>query len=391
MTIVHLIPYPIEPAYHGGQIRSRKTNQALRDNFSSVTTICIFDMGGYAPNISSVDVSQEVASGRWTDDWKVRDFVVGDAVAETPERFREFAELFPVDTSLIVVEEPWLSRAAIKVKEQHFPNAKIIYNSHNVETIAKNNILSGADNEMRSEYIERIESVERRIVSLSDHVNTVTEQDADYYKLWRKGAISVAPNGSDVRSKASLRNVIHHGIEPSANYAIFVGSAHGPNIEGFKNLIPSCLDILGNEERIIVAGGVCDPLVEVALNGDRPYGFRDKVCLLGRVTNFGLECLISNASAILLPITYGGGSNLKTAEALLSGKPIAGTSKAFRGYEGFIKAPGVWVGDTPDEFARAIREALNNGDRTFTRAGTEALLWHNTLSPIIQSAKSLYQ
>lgn len=391
MTIVHLIPYPIEPAYHGGQIRSLKINQALHENFPSVTTICIFDMGGYAPNVSSVDLSEEVASGRWTVDWEVRDFVVGDAVAETPERLRELAGLFPVDTSLIVVEEPWLSRAALKIRELHFPTAKIIYNSHNVETIAKNNILSEADSEMRSDYIGRIESVEREIVSLSDHVNTVTKQDADYYKKWRKGEISVAPNGSDVRSKTNLRNVIHHGIEPSANYAVFVGSAHGPNIEGFKNLIPKCIDVLTYEERIIVAGGVCDPLVEVALNGDRPYGFRDKVSLLGRVTDFGLECLISNASAILLPITYGGGSNLKTAEALLSGKPIAGTSKAFRGYEGFIKAPGIWIGDTPDEFARAIRGALDDGDKTFTRAGTEELLWHNTLSPIIQSAKSLYQ
>ena len=46
---------------------------------------------------------------------------------------------------------------------------------------------------------------------------------------------------------------------------------------------------------------------------------------------------------MLLPITYGGGSNLKTAEALLTGHPIIATAKAFRGCEVFTDMPGMII------------------------------------------------
>jgi hypothetical protein len=55
-----------------------------------------------------------------------------------------------------------------------------------------------------------------------------------------------------------------------------------------------------------------------------------------------------------------GGSNLKTAEALISGLPVVGTSQAFRGFADFADLPHIAVADTPEAFAAGIRHALDS-------------------------------
>jgi hypothetical protein len=85
-----------------------------------------------------------------------------------------------------------------------------------------------------------------------------------------------------------------------------------------------------------------------------------------------------------LPITIGEGSNLKTAEALESGRPIVGTSKAFRGFESALTLPHVTVADSPIDFRRAVRAVMNkprykNGTPHEIRS---LFYWDNTLSNI---------
>jgi glycosyltransferase involved in cell wall biosynthesis len=57
-----------------------------------------------------------------------------------------------------------------------------------------------------------------------------------------------------------------------------------------------------------------------------------------------------SCDAVILPVTNGGGTNLKTAEALLSGKPVIATKVAFRGYERCLSAPEVFIDDDAREF-----------------------------------------
>jgi hypothetical protein len=65
--------------------------------------------------------------------------------------------------------------------------------------------------------------------------------------------------------------------------------------------------------------------------------------------------LIANAHALPLPIGYGGGSNVKTAEALAAGRPIVATGAAFRGFDEYRSLPSVTLADTPLAFEAAIR------------------------------------
>jgi glycosyltransferase involved in cell wall biosynthesis len=81
---------------------------------------------------------------------------------------------------------------------------------------------------------------------------------------------------------------------------------------------------------------------------------------------------------VFLPIRSGGGTNLKTAEALALGKWVVATSTALRGFERFSRAEGVTVADTPADFRQAMRRTLQRPpleiDTSF-RAARETLYW----------------
>ena len=59
-----------------------------------------------------------------------------------------------------------------------------------------------------------------------------------------------------------------------------------------------------------------------------------------------------SADAIVMPITYGGGMKVKTAEALMYGKRIFATSEALAGYERNVRYMNCC--DTADDFIGAI-------------------------------------
>jgi glycosyltransferase involved in cell wall biosynthesis len=62
---------------------------------------------------------------------------------------------------------------------------------------------------------------------------------------------------------------------------------------------------------------------------------------------------------VFLPLRSGGGSNLKTGEALALGKWVIATTVALRGYESMRSAKGLIIADDPSSFRRAMAETLS--------------------------------
>jgi glycosyltransferase involved in cell wall biosynthesis len=92
----------------------------------------------------------------------------------------------------------------------------------------------------------------------------------------------------------------------------------------------------------------------------------------------GLHQLKSNAHAVLLPITYGGGSNLKTAEALAAGKWVVATSTSLRGYEEFREEPGVLIADDRQSFRKAVMQVYRRAPLELSKeaiAKRESVHW----------------
>jgi hypothetical protein len=112
---------------------------------------------------------------------------------------------------------------------------------------------------------------------------------------------------------------------------------------------------------------------------------------LGPVDEFCLDCAITNAHALLLPIQYGGGSNVKTAEALLSGRPMVATATAMRGFDGFRNMPGITLANDARDFGAAMLAVL---DSPFQGSGADhpalsELLWEATITPLVELMREI--
>jgi glycosyltransferase involved in cell wall biosynthesis len=154
-------------------------------------------------------------------------------------------------------------------------------------------------------------------------------------------------------------------------YVLFVASAHKPNAEGFLSLLGSRLGYLPLGTAIVIVGSL-GHLLNLEITKRDPLWadyFGHRCFSWGQASDDTLASLIAGSAAIILPITLGEGTNLKTPEALLSGKPIIATSKAFRGFEGYANQTQVHIADAPVDFRDATSRVLS----TPTPSGHSAL------------------
>ena len=103
--------------------------------------------------------------------------------------------------------------------------------------------------------------------------------------------------------------------------------------------------------------------------------------ILGPVSSDDITSAIMCSSGVILPLWEGGGSNLKTAQALLSGKCVLGSNFSFRGFEHFSNEPGVSLAPDAGGLARLLVEAhpLKKYSRT---ESVKLLTWEYVLETL---------
>ena len=114
--------------------------------------------------------------------------------------------------------------------------------------------------------------------------------------------------------------------------------------------------------------------------------------MLGLVDPVVLEALLTRAAVILLPKTRGGGSNLKTSEALLARRPVVATRLAFAGFEAWRDLPGVTIADEPYVFWQLVARQLACPQILADRQDDDRrdeLLWPTCLAPMIAASENL--
>lgn len=389
LNILQFTTYPIANARHGGQIRAYNTKRVLEEAGFNVENLAIFSRGSYPSARPHIDLSLAAEPGPYRSYWQVGDFTSGQVLATDEALYQELIRTIRgTSIDAIVLEEPWLGRAILRLREDGHLTAPVLYNSYNIEYEAKKLILEDAAVPEAAEIVADIQALERDLTIGSAACSAVTEADAEIMAQWASVPVVVARNGTVKRKTSHLRGVLPAALDPGARYVLFAGSAHPPNVAGFTDLVLGSLRKLRSNERIVVVGSVCDPIWHKIQVAETPFLIRDKLALIGQVSDYALSCLIANASGLLLPITYGGGSNLKTAEALVSGKPIVATGKAFRGFEEFLGAPNLRIADDESGFGDAIRatfDAVESMEQD--RSGVESLLWENCLLPIVEAVK----
>ncbi len=384
--ILQITSYPTRRPLHGGQLRAHHTARVLEASGHSVDRLAVFSRSQYpaAGEAPSVDLDSARTGRRLPEIWQVLDLTTSELAAADETCFLAFANhVQAAQPDILMLEEPWLWPAVRRWRERLSSAPPVIYNAHNIEGRAKAAILADAKIPGATGIAAEVEALERGLASSAGAVSATTAEDAATIASWTGKPVAVARNGTVLRQADHLHRILPAPLEPSHRFLLFVGSAHPPNATGFWDMVIPALPQLRSFQRIVVAGGVSHLIQTRVDQGGPVYLARDRLVLFGQVSELTLSCLLSNATGILLPIPYGGGSNLKTAEALVSGLPIIGTSQAFRGFDDYAGLPGVAIADSPAAFAATIRDLFDAGGTASVMPPPRELLWDSTLQPIV--------
>ncbi|MFJ2339044.1 glycosyltransferase [Pseudomonas protegens] len=277
------------------------------------------------------------------------------------------------DPDLLWLEHPFLWPIFKTWACSRHDRMKVVYSSHNVEWAMKEQLLKR--HEVFDNYcVQRIYTTERDLLLSAHGVLCCSEDDQKTYAYHGRKDALVIPNGSSC-PEISEENLgepsLMGGLDISEGKVVlvFISSYHEPNWFGLRDLVLSHMVSGGLLENslLILMGDICRLYEDwCASTGHRISG----VHCVGRVTDEEKSSYFKIADIAVLPITDGGGTNLKTAEALLSCRAVAATSIAFRGFERHMTLPGVFCSPV-EGFASALFEAMSFVKEMGTRSKME--------------------
>jgi glycosyltransferase involved in cell wall biosynthesis len=389
LKILQVGTFPIRRAEHGGQRRVAALHRAYRTAGMEARYVALFSHTSYAHEFATrQDIAvgpathARIASSPWLEDLIVGECLLHDTSCR--DKFLRFWRRFQPDAVAVEQPYPWASLRQLIRDGVIARPALLIHSSQNVESQMKADLYARLlPGEAGQAAAARVKEVEDDLTRECDLLVAVHQNDADRLLHAASKPCVLLRNGGEVRKAPgwALRKWRKKLAEsPRRRRAFFVGSAHPPNLHGFDLMLGPSLGFLPPDCEILVTGGVCD----LFRRGDfctRPVGGvnESRLRLLGQLPDPELAAVIELSQLVLLPITSGGGSNLKTVEALLSGKPIVATSYAFRAYEEYSGCGRVTLADDPAAFKQAVVQQLQSPDKAerdqTSHPELEALTW----------------
>jgi glycosyltransferase involved in cell wall biosynthesis len=289
--------------------------------------------------------------------------------------------------TVIWLEHAYLAKALfLAIDELGLAGAtKFVYSSHNIEfELAEVILRKLPPHEMKNKLISTTKEQEVFASQISEHVIAVTSQDAEILETWTRNDVIVVQNGTRVnRPHVDLVKSVSRAFLKK-RFGLFVASAHPPNLIGFKKYLYRDLSNLDPNFYICVVGGVGWGVKDL-IDNCKVTNFTNKILIAGEVSQETLSALISLADAFILPIAEGGGSNLKTAEALMSTKNVLGSKKAFVGFENYQNLDGVFVEDNREKFYESlVKLSYSSEIESFDRSESpsQPLRWETILEKL---------
>lgn len=392
--ILTISTYPFDGPAHGGQHRLANIVKSFRGAGYDVQSIGVLGSEAYPPQayfepFPGVPALQTVIANTFL----MEDYAIGKLFAEKDEYFQALARHVQGIPDVIHVEQPWLfDFARLLITRSRWNDTRLIYGSQNIEAPLKREILSiYLDAEATKIGGALVEEVERDAVIKADSVVVVSEGDGIWALANGAKSFLVARNGVVERdvTEDGLREANAHSWQ--RKFALYCASAHPPNMAGFFHHFGRGAGSLAPSERMVIAGGAGPSIV----NDPKFHatGSLTRTCIsAGLVSEQCLAALLETAHVIILPLEHGGGTNLKTAEALWAGKHIVATPKAFRGFEHFADSEGVRIATQRKDFLAALREAMAAPPLSLSEAERHrrrSVLWESTLHELPRHVRSL--
>lgn len=397
LRVLVLGSYPAMHPRHGGQVRLAHLVQAYRHRGFEVKQASFFPAHDFytARPLGPADVGlppEQLARWRGTPAPLAEDLASGEVVAANGFMLDALeAHSGPVD--VLHLEQPWLLPVVQRLRERgRLGSFRLVYGSQNIEHVLKRAIFEEHGLREAGRLIEAIGQLERQCATEAAVVAAVTEADAQVLGQWTKAPRVLAPNGvTPWHSTEAVRAAWRERLGPEP-FALYVASGHPPNVSGLADSFGGSLAGLSPVQRLVVVGGVGERLLDSGwfrrchvLNLSRTY-------VAGLLAEEDLAAVRDLAHCHVLPMTSGGGSNLKTAEALYSGRHVVATRMALRGFEAFEDLPGLRLCEPGPPFAAAVSAVLDEPlpePDAVSRMRRESLTWSHALAPLCAAVEEL--
>ena len=396
-TVLLLSTYPIVEPRHGGQVRLVNIALAFEAAHWQVESMAIYEPEGYGaqrqgPRDLPFPVDSPFRQFKGRDVPLVNDLLTGLYAAADDGGFAAVVRQLPPVVDAIHVEQPWLWPLAKRIKQlPGFEKTILIYGSANIEAPLKLEILTSYGVADSAQVIADIDALERRAACEADVAVAVTKSDLATLASWGARHTVLASNGISPWQATPERLSHWRTRLPKAPWMLYVASAHPPNFTGFTDCVGPSLGCFPPDSRLVVAGSVCSHLYQ-HLAATRWHSLNlSRLELLNTLPDEDLAAVKTLAHGFLLPIPHGGGSNIKTAEALFSGAYVLGSEAAFRGFEDLLDLPEVVVATSPAVFQTSIRAVLarpraSTAQQAGAASQREALRWDRCLASIPAAA-----
>lgn len=181
-----------------------------------------------------------------------------------------------------------------------------------------------------------------------DEIICLTERDSRLVqKLYRRHTDAIIPmTFADTYSEEKLEKSKSDLVKK----LLFIGSYFPPNYDGIKWFIDHVMPKL-QEYRLSVVGKDFEK--------KRLELQRENVEIVGTVED--LEDYYYSNSVMVMPIRYGDGMKVKTAEAMMYGKVILGSKEAFVGYE--VKGvQGIYECNCAEDYVSCIKQIFESDE-----------------------------
>lgn len=358
-AILQLLPFSKNGPVHGGKIRSAEIFKKLNNLDFNITQLYLGDM-----------------NFEYREEYLIDSTLPFELVSDVHFLNRDYglSKMNLTEIDIIIFEHPW-AWSELKRIASNYPHIKLVYSSHNIEWRLKDLILKQYNIKTgRNVLIDSIYNLEIEISNNVDKIIAVSEDDKKWFEKYSKAHVIFAPNGYS--KKVNTREINEKAKK--INYGVIVGSAHPPNIQGCMQYLSNSNLWLPPKSKIRIIGSLATALRsiwgELITESEDSY-----IELIDFMDDNDLNSNLVNANVIILPIPYGAGTNLKTAEALSTTNSIVATSAAFRGYEAFSSKAGVTITDSPKDFKISLISHLLQDKREYFRDSLDALEWSNTL------------
>lgn len=300
--------------------------------------------------------------------------------------------------NIILLEQAWLwpviKRAITEGIIEH-NKIKIVYSSHCIQHLDHKDLLKDfGQNIASTNYIsDEIKALEIDLAVSADYIICANEFDLNYYQSYTNKKIILVSSGAPHRS---INKIVNSGtikeigcIVQDCSFLLFLGCAYIPNALNFWNIFGISFMNFRPDTRILAVGGIGSILFNYQPEESSLFEDVNHHILkcINTISEEVLVTLMNKSAGFILPTTFSGGSNFKTAEAIASGKPVIATSMAVRGFDFAHQLSNFFITDDPKTFSSMASDIVSNKIKLKPISKEERVLrdsvyWNNTLLPL---------